>query len=167
MTRTQFSLLGYGLIFIISFTDILMDLEGMGQLNAHIIIEAIMSLIALVAFSLLLTWDRRQKRHLLKVKQSLKTTRKKLSQSQKKTQKLMGELSKIIQEQFQTWQLTQSEKEIALLLLKGLTLEEIAQVRETKEKTVRQHASNLYKKAGLSGRHELVAYFFEDLLIIS
>lgn len=165
MNRTQFSLLGYGLIFVISFTDILMDLKGMGQLNTHIIIEIFMSIIALFAFSVLLTWNRRQKRHLLKVKQSLKTTRTKLNDSQQQAKKLMGELSNIIQTQFQTWQLTQSEKEVALLLLKGLTLEEIAQVRDTKEKTVRQHASNLYKKAGLSGRHELVAYFFEDLLI--
>ncbi len=165
MNRTQFSLLGYGLIFVISFTDILMDLKGMGQLNTHIMIEIFMSFIALIAFTVLLTWDRRQKQHLRRVKQSLKTTRNKLNQSQQQVKKLMGELSQIIQTQFQTWQFTQSEKEVALLLLKGLTLEEIAKVRETKEKTVRQHASNLYKKAGLSGRHELVAYFFEDLLI--
>ena len=77
----------------------------------------------------------------------------------------MGEFSKIIQAQFETWKLTASEKEVSLLLLKGLTLDEIARVRETKEKTVRQQASNVYKKAGIAGRHELVAFFFEDLLI--
>ncbi len=166
MNRTQFSLLGYGLIFIVSFTDIVMDFEMMGEMNTHIIVEIIMGMIALIAFTVLLMWDRQQKKHLAKIKQTLAATRSQLNQSQIQTKKLMGDLSKIIQQQFQTWQFTQSEKEIALLLLKGLTLDEIASVRATKEKTVRQHASNLYKKAGLSGRHELVAYFFEDLLVL-
>ena len=44
-------------------------------------------------------------------------------------------------------------------------MKEIILIRETKEKTVRQQASNVYKKAGIAGRHELVAFFFEDLLI--
>ncbi|MGO4331334.1 helix-turn-helix transcriptional regulator [Cupriavidus sp. 2TAF22] len=69
-----------------------------------------------------------------------------------------------IQEQFEKWRLTQAEKDIALLLIKGLTLDEIAAVRESRSKTVRQHATNIYAKAGLDGRHHLAAFFLEDLL---
>ncbi|MEE4276958.1 MAG: LuxR C-terminal-related transcriptional regulator [Halieaceae bacterium] len=69
-----------------------------------------------------------------------------------------------IRDQFQAWQLTQSEQEIAMLMLKGLSLQEIATLRETREKTVRQHASNIYGKAGVDGRHALAAWFLEDLI---
>ena len=70
----------------------------------------------------------------------------------------------VIQEQLSAWDLTQSEKDVALLLLKGLSFEEIATVRDTKEKTVRQQATAIYRKSGLTGRHEFAAWFFEDFL---
>ncbi len=69
-----------------------------------------------------------------------------------------------IQTHLDNWQLTKSEQEVAWLLLKGLSLSEIASLRETQEKTVRQQASNLYKKAGVPGRHALAAWFFEDVM---
>jgi len=45
-----------------------------------------------------------------------------------------------------------------------LSFKEIAAVRKTLEKTVRQQASSIYKKAGVSGRHEFSAWFIEDIL---
>lgn len=62
------------------------------------------------------------------------------------------------------WGLTPAEQDIALLLLKGLSHKEIAQVRAVSETTVRQQARSLYRKAGLSGRSDLAAFFLEDLL---
>jgi len=69
-----------------------------------------------------------------------------------------------MQEQFDAWKLTPAEKDVALLLVKGLSLEEIAALRESRAKTVRQHAANVYAKARLEGRHQLAAYFLEDLM---
>jgi DNA-binding CsgD family transcriptional regulator len=66
--------------------------------------------------------------------------------------------------QFSRWSLTRAEREVALLLLKGLSLKEIATVRATNERTVRSQARTLYSKAGLSGRAALSAFFLEDLL---
>ncbi|MCB9559138.1 MAG: LuxR family transcriptional regulator [Kofleriaceae bacterium] len=70
-----------------------------------------------------------------------------------------------IDAQLTRWQLTGAEREIALLLLKGLSLKEIAGVRETSERTVRQQALAVYRKSGLGGRAELAAFFLEDLLL--
>ena len=165
MNQVTFSLFVFILIFFVSMIDIVTDWKTMGGLNSHIIIEAAAGFIALPAFVVLLIWTRQQNKQMVKLKKTLTHTEKKLNESQVQTQKLMGEFSKLIQAQFDAWQLTKSEKEVALLLIKGLTLDEIAGVRETREKTVRQQASNLYKKAGIAGRHELVAFFFEDLLI--
>jgi len=69
-----------------------------------------------------------------------------------------------IDDQLERWHLSAAEKEVALLLLKGLEHKEIAQLREVAETTVRQQARSLYRKAGLAGRHELAAFFLEDLL---
>ena len=74
------------------------------------------------------------------------------------------DLARVLQTQFEEWSLTQTEKEVALLLLKGLSFKEIASVRSTLEKTVRQQASSIYKKAGVSGRHSFSAWFIEDIL---
>lgn len=53
---------------------------------------------------------------------------------------------------------------MALLLLKGLSLKEIAAVRATSERTIRAQAAALYTKAGVTGRAALSAFFLEDLL---
>ena len=65
---------------------------------------------------------------------------------------------------FDKWGLSAAEKEIALFLLKGLRLQDIADLRHTSERTVRQQAQAIYRKAGLDGRIELSAHFVEDLM---
>ena len=69
-----------------------------------------------------------------------------------------------IDSQFDEWRLTPTEKEIALLLVKGLSNYEIAKVRGKSEKTVRHQSSAVYEKANVQGRHELAALFFEELV---
>ncbi|RAL25139.1 LuxR family transcriptional regulator [Lujinxingia litoralis] len=78
---------------------------------------------------------------------------------------LMRGLGEAIDRQFDVWSLTDAEKEVALLLLKGLTHKEVAGVRDTTDATARQQARAVYKKAGLSGRNELSAFFLEDLML--
>lgn len=74
-------------------------------------------------------------------------------------------LGEAIDRQFQRWGLTTAEREVGLLLLKGLTHREIGNIRKTSEATVRQQALAMYRKAGLRGRSELSAFFLEDLLL--
>lgn len=69
-----------------------------------------------------------------------------------------------IEQEFDKWRLTAAEREIAVLLLKGLRLKDIADSRGTSERTVRQQAQAVYKKAGLDGRFELAAHFIEDVM---
>jgi DNA-binding CsgD family transcriptional regulator len=76
-------------------------------------------------------------------------------------------LGAAIDKQCERWGLTEAERGVALLLLKGLSLKEIAEARGTAERTVRQQALAVYRKAGLAGRAELAAFFLEDLLLPS
>jgi DNA-binding CsgD family transcriptional regulator len=71
-------------------------------------------------------------------------------------------LGKAIEAQFSRWNLTGAERDVALLLLKGLSHKEIATIRASSERTVREQARALYAKAGLTGRSALSAFFLED-----
>ena len=77
---------------------------------------------------------------------------------------LLSGLGALIHRQLIRWNLTAAEKEVALLLLKGLSHKEVASVRGVSETTARQQSVAVYRKAGLSGRHDLAAFFLEDLL---
>lgn len=78
---------------------------------------------------------------------------------------LLRGLGEAIDKQFNAWKLTDAEKEVALMMLKGLSHKEIAQIRSTSEKTVRQQAAFVYRKAEIEGRAQLSAFFLEDLLL--
>lgn len=87
-----------------------------------------------------------------------------ISREQVKTARLSGELLAVMRNQFSRWELSPSESEVALLLIKGLSMREISEARQVKEKTVRQQATSIYAKSGYAGRHELAAHFIEDLM---
>jgi len=121
-----------------------------------------------VMATLLYIWRKRPRatqsrnQHLEKV---LKRSDKDLKAWQAKASGLLRGLGEKINEQLDEWRLSQAEKEVALLLIKGLSTKELAGYRGTSEKTVRQQASQIYAKANLSNRAELAAFFLEDLLL--
>ena len=74
-------------------------------------------------------------------------------------------LGEAIDRQFERWQLTSAEREVGLLMLKGLSHREVSEIRQTSDATVRQQAVMVYRKSGLANRAELSAFFLEDLLL--
>jgi len=101
----------------------------------------------------------------LKLMAELDETRIDLGNWKEKSRSFIQGLSQAMDEQFEKWHLTPSEKEVALLLIKGLSTKEIADIRQASEKTVRAQATSLYKKSQVQGRYELSAFFLEDLLL--
>lgn len=69
-----------------------------------------------------------------------------------------------IQTHFKKWGFTKAESEIGILILRGKSLRDIAEVRGTSETTTRQQALSLYKKASVDGRHQLSAFFLEHFI---
>lgn len=157
-------LITFGVIALLIGWDLLSDYsEGVDPL--HVAVELTLLLIAAVMFSYVLSQvigGRRQLKHL---HTRLDSAQAESKQWRERYQSTLRGLSEAIQEQFKSWQLSKAEAEIALLLLKGLSLKEIAAVRETGERTVREQARAVYRKAGLAGRSELSAFFLEDLLL--
>lgn len=66
---------------------------------------------------------------------------------------------------FKVWTLSDAEKAVALQLLQGLTSKEISEQRFVAEKTIRNQSHSIYTKSGLSGKHELAAYFLKEFLV--
>lgn len=75
-----------------------------------------------------------------------------------------GAFAQLLEEHFDAWVLTPSERDVALLTIKGLSIAEIAGVRQTKEGTVKAQCNAIYAKAGVSGRQQLLSLFIEELM---
>ncbi len=105
-----------------------------------------------------------QRRALGELREQLDTARGQLARLDPQSRQFARQYRAVMQKQFDVWQLTASEQDVVIAMLKGLSFREIATLRETHEKTVRQQASSVYQKAGVSGRNELAAWFFEDML---
>jgi DNA-binding CsgD family transcriptional regulator len=108
---------------------------------------------------------RRQHQEQLSLIRDLEVARAEGAQWRTDMRELLKGLGSAIDAQFDRWGLTPAEREVALLMLKGLSHKEIAVVREASERTVRQQARAIYGKANLSGRAALSAFFLEDLLL--
>ena len=84
---------------------------------------------------------------------------------QQEAEALLRGLGASIDRQFGRWGLSAAEKEVALLLLKGLSHKDVARARGVGEATARQQATAVYRKAGVGGRNDLAAFFLEDLAL--
>ncbi|WP_306114952.1 MULTISPECIES: helix-turn-helix transcriptional regulator [unclassified Roseovarius] len=65
---------------------------------------------------------------------------------------------------FEEWKLTEAERDVAIMILKGLDNETIAQVRNTATGTVRAQATSIYSKSDTHGRAQFVSLFMEELM---
>lgn len=70
----------------------------------------------------------------------------------------------MIEERFNAWRLSPSEREVALLTLKGFDAPEIASFRQTAQGTVRAQLANIYSKSGMTNRGQLVSSFIDALI---
>ncbi len=77
---------------------------------------------------------------------------------------LSGAFGQLLEERFGEWGLTPAEHDVAYFLVKGSTTQEIAGYRGTSEGTVKAQTAAIYRKAGVSGRSQLVSLFIEDLM---
>ncbi len=73
------------------------------------------------------------------------------------------EFQEYVTAQFEKWSFTESEQDVAFFMLKGLSFKEIADIRGVAERTIRNQSISIYSKSKLSGKHELAAYFLDEM----
>jgi DNA-binding CsgD family transcriptional regulator len=153
-----------GSIVVGGAIDLLMDRPAT-WLSFHVIFETLMIAAALVmATTLWLGWWR-SAHSAISLQESLEAQRVERDAWKASAQAALEGLGRAIDAQFAGWHLTPTEREIALMLLKGYGHKEIAALTGRSERTVRQHAGVVYDKAGISGRAELAAFFLNDLML--
>ncbi|MCB9025464.1 MAG: hypothetical protein H6625_04030 [Bdellovibrionaceae bacterium] len=151
------------LVALMVAMDIVTDTKE-GVATWHVLVEGATGLAALFGIFYFLKGSYSLRRKLSdSLRENIKFKRE-ADEWKKEAQKYIEGLSKSIDLQLSKWSLSQAEKEVALLLLKGLSLKEIAEIRNTSEKTARVQSVSIYAKSGLAGRSELAAFFLEDLL---
>jgi DNA-binding NarL/FixJ family response regulator len=151
-------------VMLLNSIDVYVDI-GLGVPTAHVIEEAMIVLISGLAAIFLIFDMRKRSIKLEKLATQLKNADTQIRSLNDKMDEERAHFSEVIKQQFEQWNLTKGEQQVAFLLLKGLSLKEISVVRNTKEATVRQQASSIYSKSLLDGRHEFSAWFIEDLFM--
>ncbi len=131
----------------------------------HLLVEAFIGFVALAGMFYLLRGAVTIRRQLQKEIADFNAFKYEAEAWRSESRKYVDGLALAIDQQLTKWNLSVAEKEVAFLLLKGLSLKEVAQVRNTSEKTARIQSMAIYAKAGISGRSELSAFFLEDLLM--
>lgn len=157
------------LVLAVAALVILLAIDLVTELDArtstfHVIVEGCAIVAGLAAIAAIVQRMHRLSRAAHQLRELLATSRAEAERWARDARSLIEGLAGAIDQQLERWHLSAAEKEIALLLLKGLEHKQIAGLRGVSETTVRQQARSVYRKAELSGRHELAAFFLEDLL---
>ena len=151
------------IVIIASGVDLVADLSH-GATLSHVAKEAVIVTMSALAIAWLIAGLKQQSNEIRQLQHELNNIGETSNPPKKYILDARKTLGNVIAQQFAEWKLTQSEADVGRLLLKGLSLKEIATIRDTLEKTVRQQASSIYGKSGLSGRHAFSAWFIEDIL---
>ena len=159
-------LLAFVVIAVLAAIDLASDLRE-GTTRGHVIAEGGVFVVGLLGAVLMarrlmvvVRGARADRAEMLTLAERLKVTEADAKRWRDEAGEILGGLGAALDRQFERWALSPAEKEVGLLLLK-----EIAEVRSVSEATARQQARAVYKKAGLSGRNDLAAFFLEGLLL--
>ena len=153
-----------GAIIVGGTADLIMD-QPESWLSFHVFFETLMIAGALLMTTTLWLGWWRSSRSVSELRRSLEARVEERDAWRTSARRALEGLSEAIDGQFDAWELTPAEREVALLLLKGYSHKAIAKHTGRSAQTVRQHAAAVYRKASLSGRAELSAFFLEDLML--
>lgn len=166
LSRTERGFLAAILFLIVLLVGIdLINDSREGVTWPHLSLELVVATFAALGLALVLKSSFHKSHELTVTRTRVVEREKEAARWKGETQKFIQGLSSAIDAQLARWSLSPAEKEVALLLLKGLSVKEIADIRSTTEKTVRAQSVAIYSKSNLAGRSELAAFFLEDLLL--
>ena len=94
----------------------------------------------------------------------LQRTLRERNEAREKLRRASGAFMDLLEERFGEWALTPAERDVALFAIKGMSTSEIATLRATSEGTVKAQTNAIYRKAGVSGRPQLLSLFIDDLM---
>lgn len=94
----------------------------------------------------------------------LQRAMKRSNESEERLRLVSSAFMDVVDEKFAEWSLTAAEKDVALFLLKGMSTQEISDLRQTSEGTVKAQTNAIYRKADVTGRPQFLSLFIDDLM---
>ena len=91
-------------------------------------------------------------------------SQRRLGRAEAQLQRASAAFMDLLEQNFTLWALTPAERDVAFFVLKGFSTLEIAGFRNTSEGTVKAQTNAIYRKAGVSGRGQLMSLFIDDLI---
>ncbi len=135
---------------IVFFVDVTKDVAELGRADWALLPEALASLALFVGIAFQTVYLV----HILRRKASL----------ERSVGMASSALHDVIENHFDEWKLTASERDVAGLMVKGLSISEIAGVRGSAEGTVKAHLNAIYRKANARNRAEVLSHIMDTLI---
>ena len=95
---------------------------------------------------------------------ALRRAHKRRQRLEKQLKAASGAFMEMLNEKLAEWGLTPAEQDVALFAIKGFSTREISEMRNTSEGTIKAQTNAIYRKAGVSGRPQLLSLFIDDLM---
>ncbi len=131
--------------------DVTYDIfQGLSAVSVHILME----LLATLALAAAVFLELHLLRHLLA----------RQSKTERSLQAARGQMQDVVEAYFRDWGLTAAEADVAAMTIKGFSINEISQMRQSREGTVKTQLTAIYRKAGVAGRSQLGSLLIEDLM---
>lgn len=103
---------------------------------------------------------------ILSVLQYTKVLSEQAAKANKSLAALKVDFDNFVQQQFTQWGLTEAEKDVALLLLRGMSTSDIADLRSSTTGTVKVQSHKVFGKSGVTSRVEFMSLFMEEFIDI-
>ena len=95
---------------------------------------------------------------------ALRQAQKRSAQAEEALRRARSAFRDVLEERFAEWQLTPAERDVALFAIKGFSTQDMAELRGVSEGTIKAQTNAIYRKAGVSGRPQLLSLFIDELI---
>lgn len=86
------------------------------------------------------------------------------ARSRETIQMLRGNFDEVLSDKFEEWRLTAAERDVTLLIIRGLSVAEIAAARNTALGTIKAQSTSIFRKIGVSSKGELMSAIIDEFL---
>lgn len=139
-----------GLCAAVFVSDAISDIAYRSEHDWHLLVE----IIASIALMLAIILETGNLFGILQRKANLERTLKNASMA----------VHLVIDSKFSDWSFSPSERDVAGLVVKGLSIAEIAKVRGTAEGTVKAQLNSIYRKSGARNRSDLMSQILDAMI---
>lgn len=77
---------------------------------------------------------------------------------------LRGNFDEVLRHKFEEWGLTTAERDVTLLIIRGLSVAEIAAARNTAQGTIKAQSTSIFRKIGVGSKGELMSLIIDEFL---